>query len=164
MTSFGWQWRVRGTRLQRRCGEGWNLGCQSSNVVDWGLTIVLDAERQISRSCRACKTFFCSSIRVHPERFSAILSTILSFKRSLRTRLTSSLRAASEPGMPLADRASYYTRTPRNGVATPQYFVKSREVKSIILKYISIISKCSPYWQNLFAPSINFIETRQKHR
>ena len=35
----------------------------------------------------------------------------------------SSLRAVLEPGMPMADHA--YTHTPRNGVATPQYFMES---------------------------------------
>ena len=40
-------------------------------------------------------------------------------------RLMSSSRAVSEPDMPMADRA--YSRRPRNGVATPQYFMESHE-------------------------------------
>ena len=92
---------------------------QPSIVVDWGLMIVLDAERQRSHLCRACKTFFQfdgSSLEEFPPQYrsSAILATIPSFNKSPSTRLMSSLRAVLEPGMPMADRA--YTHTPRNGV------------------------------------------------
>ena len=92
--------------------------------------IVLDAERRRSHLCRACKTFFqfdSSSLGEFPPQYrsSAILARIPSFNKSPSTRLMSSSRAVSEPGMPMADRA--YTRTPWNGVATPQYFIEPHE-------------------------------------
>lgn len=43
------------------------------------------------------------------------------------TRHISSSSAVSEPDMPMADRSCTYIRTPRNGIATPQYFIESRE-------------------------------------
>ena len=81
--------------------------------------IVLDAERERSHLCRACKTFFQfdrSSPGDFPPQYrsSAVLAAIPSFNRSPSTRLMSSSRAVSEPGVPMADRE--YTRTSRNGV------------------------------------------------
>ena len=120
-------------RAAMRCGLALKVPqfqVQPSIVVDCGLMMVFDAERQKSQLWRACKTFaqFCrsSSGDLPPHyRSSAILETLPSSNRSPSTRLMSSSRAVSEPGMPMADRA--YTRTPRNGVATPQYFIESRE-------------------------------------
>ena len=116
-----------------RCGlalEVPEFQTQPSIVVDWGLVIVLCGKRRRSRLCRACSTFFQFERSSPGElplqyRSSAILVTIPSFNRSPSTLLMSSSRAVSEPGMPMTDRA--YTRTPRNGVATPQYFMESRE-------------------------------------
>ena len=120
-------------RAAMRCGLALKVPqfqIQPSVVVDCGLMLVFDAERQRSHLWRACKTFalFCrsSSGESPPQyRSSAILATLSSSNRSPSTRLMSSSRAVSEPSMPMADRA--YTRTPRNGVATPQYFIESRE-------------------------------------
>ena len=91
--------------------------------------IILDAERRRSHLRRACKTFFqfdSSSLGEFPPQYrsSAILATIPSFNKSPSTWLMSSM-AVSEPGMLTADHA--YTHKPRNGVATPQYFMESRE-------------------------------------
>ena len=119
-------------RAAMRCGLALKVPqfqIQPSIAVDCGLMMVFDAERRSSHSWRARKTFvqFCrsSSGKLPPQYRSAILATMPSSNRSPSTRLMSSSRAVSEPGMPMADRA--YTRTPRNGVATPQYFMESRE-------------------------------------
>ena len=120
-------------RAAMRCGLALKVPefqTQPSIVVDWGLMIILGAERRRSHFCRASNTFFRyerSSPGVLPPQYrsSAILVTIPSFNRSPSTVLMSSSRAVSEPGMPMTNRA--YTRTPRNGVATPQYFMESRE-------------------------------------
>ena len=111
-------------RAAMRCGLALKVPqfqIQPSIVVDCGLMMVFDAERRRSHLWRACKTFvqFCrsSSGELPPQyRSSAILATMPSSNRSPSTRLMSSSRAVSEPGMPMADHA--YTCTPRNGVAT----------------------------------------------
>ena len=103
---------------------------QPSIVVDCGLMMVFDAERQRSHLWRASKTFvqFCrSSSGESPLQYrsSVILATMPSSNRSPSTQLMSSLRAVLEPSMPMADHA--YTRTAQNGVATLQYFIESHE-------------------------------------
>ena len=106
-------------RVAMRCGLALHVPefqTQPSIVVDWGLMIVLGAERRRSHLCRACSTFFqferSSPGELPPQyRSSAILVTIPSFNRSPSTLLMSSSRAVSEPGIPMADRAC--TRTPR---------------------------------------------------
>ena len=98
-------------RVAMWCGLALKLpefDIQISIVVDWGLTIVLDAERRRSYLRRACKTFLkfsrSSSGEFLPQyRSFAILATMSSFIRPLSTQLMSSSRAVSEPGMPMAD-------------------------------------------------------------
>ena len=102
-------------RVAMWCGLALKLpefDIQISIVVDWGLTIVLDAERRRSYLRRACKTLrlflfkfsSSSSGEFLPQyRSFAILATMPSFIRPLSTQLMSSSRAVSEPGMPMAD-------------------------------------------------------------
>ena len=122
MISFRQQCQVRGRRQKWRCNVGWLLKCQSSKsslvllwIVTWGVLL--------------------------QYRSSAILAMMPSFNRSLSSQLMSSLRAVSEPGMPMTDNA--YTCTPQNCVATPQYFTDLCEsgiwqnalVKSVAMMY-----------------------------
>ena len=70
---------------------------QPSIMVDWGLMIILGAERRRSHLCRACSTFFqferSSPGELPPQyRSSAILIMIPSFNRSPSTLLMSSSR------------------------------------------------------------------------
>ena len=60
-----------GARGVMRCGltlEVPEFQIQASIVVDWGLMIVLDVERQRSHLCRACKTL-CQFSRSSPGEF-----------------------------------------------------------------------------------------------
>ena len=79
--SFEWQCQVSGTRLEWWFGEGWHLECKSSKprlVSLWIEGRWLDAKRQRSHLCRACKTF--SQInKSSPRDFFATIQVICDF-------------------------------------------------------------------------------------
>ena len=94
-------------------------------------------------TCEGSVKLSSSSIGVQPEIFrhnTGHLRFYLRFHPSIGhhdTRLMSSSRAVSEPDMPMADRA--YTCTPRNGVATSQYFMESEREREKGIPYNALV-------------------------
>ena len=123
---------LQDARVAIRFREAWRVPesqIQPNIKVDLGLMTVLKAESLRLHLERARSTRFqwCSNSfgESAPQyRSSAILATTPSWMRTPSARHMSSSKAVCESGMPIAEPA--YTRTPQNGVGTPQYFIDSR--------------------------------------
>ena len=115
-------------RVAIRCWLAWmvpRFHTQPSIMAVVGHIVVLAADSRKPLFAKLCSnrlTLCWSSAMVFPPQYmsSASLATTPSSSKSPSTRHNSSSSAVSDPGIPIAERA--YTRTPRNGVTTPQYF------------------------------------------